>query len=150
MRKVTKSDRTTIYLNTAPFFLGEAFCLGGFIIPFFALIDLRALGGFLFLAIGIYLVKRKVDTAKLGSYILKNGEKSVAEITNINNTEITHNSRTVKEYTFRFVANDKMFSYEYQSAFKGHLQIGQQMTIFYIASNPKLCFIPNLYNLNFY
>ena len=150
MRKITKSDRTTIYLHTAPFLLGEAFCIIGFIMPFFAVMDLRALGGLLFMAIGLYIVKRKMDTAKLGYYVLQHGEKSIAEITRITNTNTEHNGRTVKEYNFRYEANGKMVNHEYESAYKRHLQEGERIAIFYDPKNPKLCFIPSLYNLTIY
>ena len=95
MRNISRKDRVTIYLHTAPFLLGEAFCIVGFIMPFFAVMDLRALGGLLFLAIGIYFVKKKMDTAKLGYYVLRHGVKSIAEITRITNTNTEHNERTI-------------------------------------------------------
>ena len=91
-----------------------------------------------------------MDTAKLGYYVLRHGVKSIAEITRITNTNTEHNERTIKEYNFRYEVNGKMFNHEYQSAYKRHLQEGERLTIFYDPKNPKLCFIPSLYNLTIY
>lgn len=130
--------------------IGEMFCLGGMVIPIFFYPKPEALGGLLFSGIGIFFILRKLNTMKFGLYVLTHGVKTLAEITHISNTNFQHNDRTVKEYNFQFEADRKKFNYQYQSAYKRHLQIGDKLTIFYIQNDPKACFIPSLYNLNIY
>ncbi|UII33983.1 hypothetical protein LVD17_09170 [Fulvivirga ulvae] len=148
MRQITNSQKLTIYLNTAPFLLGEGFCIGGVLIPVIAFPSIEAFLGLVFLAIGVFIVYRKYQTVKRGTFVLTYGVKSEAVVTDITNTNWKHNKRRVKEYNFQFEANGRKFNHEYRSAFQRHLRAGSKMYIFYIQENPKLVFIPKLYNLN--
>jgi hypothetical protein len=150
MRHISNSDKAAIYFNTAPLIIGEGFCIVGILLPIFSFPNLEAFSGLLFLGIGIFLIRRKLNTMKFGLYVLTHGVKSQAEITHISSTNFQHNGRTVKEYNFQFEADGKKFNYQYQSANKRHLQIGNKLTIYYIKNNPKSSFIPSLYNINNY
>ncbi len=147
MRRIKKSRKLKIYLNTAPLFIGEFFCVGGVMIPIFTHPDLEGLIGLAFFIVGFFVVRRKVRTMNSGFHILQYGERAEAVIDAIENTSFKHNSRTVKDYRFRYKVEGKSYSYHYRSAYKRQLEIGDDMKIYYIKSNPQLSFIPKLYNV---
>ena len=128
--------------------LGEIFCIGGVLIPTIAFPGIEAFFGLIVLSVGAFIVYHKYQTVKRGSYVLTYGVKSEAIVTDITNTNWRHNNRRVKEYNFQFEANGRKFNHGYRSAFKRHLRVGSKLTIFYIEENPKLAFIPKLYNLD--
>ena len=148
MRHITKSQKRKIYFNTPPFFIGEGFCLEGALIPIIGYPEFESFLGLIFLAVGIFFVKRKLQTMKTGFHVLRHGVKTEAILTTISNTNLQHNNRIVKEYNFQYEANGKRLNYKYQSAYRRHLQVGNKMTLFFIEDNPKLSFIPKLYNLD--
>ncbi|MDW3196337.1 MAG: hypothetical protein R8G66_28445 [Cytophagales bacterium] len=119
----------------------------GIVAPFLAYPKTEGLLALILLAIGGFFVNRKVRMVKNGSYILRYGMKTEAEITRISNTNLEHNNRTVKEYIFQYVANGRTHHYEYRSAFRRYLKEGDSMAIFYLEDDPKMAFIPRLYNL---
>ena len=127
--------------------LGEAFSLAGIAIPIIVFPRIEGLMGLVFIGVGAFFINRKINTMKTGLAVLRHGLKTTAEITNIENTNIEHNDRRVKEYNFQYEANGKLFNYQYQSAYKRHLEVGDKMTLFYLENNPKISFIPQLYNL---
>lgn len=148
MRHITNWQKFLIYFNTTPFIIGEGFSICGMVIPFVTYPNPIGFLGLILTGGGIFLVKRKVDNMKFGVYVLTHGLKTEAEITRIDETNWSHNSRTVKEYNFQYMANAKLLNHQSQSAYKRHFQIGTKIPLFYVEDDPTLCFIPKLYNLN--
>ena len=145
--KVSNWQKLTIYFSTAPFLIGEGFLILGVVIPILAYPKTEGLFALILLGAGAFFLNRKVRTVKYGSYVLRNGIKTEAEISHIMKTNIEHNNRTVKEYTFQYEANGRKHYYKFHSAFKRQLQIRDKMTIFYLEDDPQMSFIPRLYNL---
>ena len=147
MRKVTFQQKLTIYFSVAPHLIGEFFLIGGVIVPILTYPQIEGFFGILFSVIGWFFVNRKVRRVKRGSYVLENGAKTVATVSKITNTSLEHNGRTVKEYTFQYEVNGRKYHYEYRSAYRRHIQTGNEMTIYFQEDNPKVSFIPRLHNL---
>lgn len=147
MRNITRWQQFKIYFNTAPFIIGEGFCLGSIFLPIATFSHPAGLMAIIFALVGGFFVRRKLQNMHFGAYVLQHGLKTEAEVTQISNTSISHNERTVKEYHFQYIGNGKRFSLEYQSAYKRHLKLGSKMTLFYLEDDPSSSFIPELYNI---
>lgn len=118
------------------------------VIPVLTYPDPQGYLGLLFLIITAVVFRIKIKKVKRIAYILSNGILTEAEITCISDTEIEISDRTVKSYNFQYTANGKRFNYEHQSANLRHLDIGSKLSMYYLASHPKVIAIPSFYNLN--
>lgn len=147
-RSIAFSDKLSIYFRTAPRVIGETV----FLFSLYWLISLsptieNIAGSLLLLSVGGYFIYRKVRVSRKASSVLRTGIKTEAVLAWIIDTNTEHNSRIVKEYLFEYQVGGDKYSYEYRSAYKRHLKIGDRMPIFYLPENPKESFIPKLYNI---
>ncbi|RUA33554.1 MAG: hypothetical protein DSY77_09730 [Bacteroidetes bacterium] len=147
-RKLSILNYLKIYFSTAPFIFGELFLIFGFTALSNA--DQRTENiviGILFLLVGLYFTYRKVKVLRRAIITIKNGKKVIANLSFILNSNIIHNSRVVKNYFFNYKIDDKIYTYDYSSAYKRHLKTGDIMELYYLPSNPEFSFIPELYNV---
>lgn len=135
-----------LYYYTSPHIIGEVLMLVSLMLFFIfptpdRFIGLLPLGG------GIGLHVYKYQKIRFNYYVLTNGVMTYGEIVNIQHTELTHNDRPVMEYRIRFIAGDRPFHHEFQSANQKHLQMGSKVKICYLPNDPTLAFSPSLYRI---
>ncbi len=148
MRKIPASDKFSIYFGTAPMLLGEVFIIVGIVGLFDSGLNIeRFAGASIFFLIGGFFVFRKMRVLLKGISVLENGKRTEAVLSWIIDTNTQHNKRIVKEYLFEYHVDGTKYSYEYRSAYKRHLRIGDRMPLFYLPDNPSNSFIPKLYNV---
>jgi hypothetical protein len=137
-----------IYFSTAPFIFGEVLLIFGFT----ALSNANQkteniVVGILFLLVGLYFSYRKVSVLRRAIKTIKYGKKVKANLSYILNSTYRHNSRVVKNYFFNYKVDDKIFTYDYSSAYRRHLKTGDKMELYYLPSDSEYSFIPELYNV---
>lgn len=137
-----------IYFSTAPFIFGEVLMIFGFT----ALLNANQKTenitiGILFILVGLYFTYRKVSVIRRAIKTVKYGKKVTAKLSYILNSTFIHNSRVVKNYFFNYKVGDKIYTYDYSSAYRRHLKTGDKMELYYLPSDPEYSLIPELYNV---
>ncbi|MEQ6122039.1 DUF3592 domain-containing protein [Reichenbachiella sp. MALMAid0571] len=151
-RHINNHEYCLLYFKTAPYLIGEFFTIGG-IIGIGMLIktqDVQALVSLIFLGIGVFFIRRKIITLKVGTQVIKYGEKTIARITRVSNTNSEHNGRVVKEYHFQYEVDNCPLNYSFKSAYHRQLERGDELSIFYMPNDPKTALIPSLYSIHKY
>jgi hypothetical protein len=147
-RELSFYNRLKIYFSIAPFIFGEVALIFGIS----ALIHVEGSSenlviGIILLIVGFYFTYRKVKTIIRGIKIIRYGHSGTANLSYILNSSFVHNSRVVKNYFFNYKVDDKIYTYDFSSAYRRHLETGDKMEIYYLPSNPEYAFIPELYNV---
>ena len=147
-RKLSLINYLKIYFSTAPFIFGELLLIFGFT----ALSNANQkteniVIGILFLLVGLYFTYRKVRVIRRAIITIKYGKMVIANLSYILNSTYRHNSRVVKNYFFNYKVGDKIYTYDYSSAYRRHLKTGDKMELYYLPSDPEYSFIPELYNV---
>jgi hypothetical protein len=147
-RKLSFLNCLYIYFSTAPFIFGEMFLIFGVSTLLHINQDSENLTiGILLVIVGLYFTYRKVRVLRRAIITIKNGKKVTANLSFILNSTFLHNSRVVKNYFFNYKVDDKIYTYDYSSAYKRHLKTGDKMELYYLPTNPEYSFIPELYNV---
>ena len=147
-RALTIKQKFKVYANTAPAMIPEVFTIIGFVIPLLAQGEPGAYFAIIFFLIGGYFLGKKIRTVRTATRVLQSGTTTNARIVDIRDTNTKHNKRTVKAYTFEFSEGEDIYTYEYRSAHKPELQMGDELEIYYLRKNPDDAFIPSLYSLD--
>ena len=147
MQRISTSDLSKIYFNTAPSLLGELFTAIGLFIFIYSYPLNGIFVGLGFLVIGLYFVQKKIVSMNVGRKALTTGTRTTAKITDIQRTNTRSNSRRVKDYKFEYEVGDEEFEYHFKSAKHRELEIGNRFAIFYMPNDPKTAIIPELYSL---
>lgn len=150
MRKIGLPNILILYFNRFPFILGEIILGVGiyFIIDLYP--DPISLIGLLIIAVGSFIIRYKLLSAKKSIYILQNGLYTTSKLTYIGDTGYRHNSRRIRSFVFEYVVNKKKYFYQYKSGYHKNLSEGDEFVIYYIENNPEKAIIPILYSVYIY
>ncbi len=147
-RKLSFLNCLKIYFSTAPFIFGEVLLIFGFTGISNANQKTENIAvGILLTLVGLYFTYRKVSVLRRAIITIKSGKKVTANLSYILNSTFIHNSRVVKNHFFNYKIDDKIYTYDYCSAYKRHLKTADKMELYYLPSDPEYAFIPELYNV---
>lgn len=147
MRQINHSVIIRLYFNASRFLMGEVLLIVSAGFPFILDPGIGLVFSAVFLAVGVFLIRRKIVNLKLKIHILKHGLRSRAKITRITKTDIEHNERPVLEYIFQYETPNKRLNFEYRSSRRNNLQVRQEFDLFYLEAHPKSLVIPQLYGI---
>jgi hypothetical protein len=145
-RKISFLNVLYIYFNIAPYILGELSLIFGFSALASDNLENGIIAwGIVLASIGLFFTIKKFKVLRRAITTIKYGAKTTAKLSWILDSAYQHNHRVVKTYIFNYYVDKKMYSYDFNSAYRRNLKTRDQMNIYYLQSNPKYSFIPELY-----
>jgi len=145
-KSLSFADKMKIYFRTVPFIVGEVLLIVGLVVLMQSQ-GIELVVGLVLMAVGGYLVWRKVSMLSLAKNLVATGCKTKAKLVDIMDTSVRHNQRTVKKYFFEYFINGQKRTFLKKSAYLRPLKLGDELIIFCSKTNIEETFVPLFYSI---